>query len=82
MQILELGAADRSKSVLAVFKLPESGTGPVTVIPRGVDSGRTYLDNSATQAVISGWELTGRRITTDPLSVMTSELILPEAIDN
>jgi len=83
LQILELAAEDRSKAAITIFKLPEGNNAAVTVVPRGLDRAKQYrvtLDNSGMQTVVSGWELSSRGIVTEPMSPMTSELILLEAV--
>jgi len=84
LQITELTAEDASRAAIAVFKLPEGNNAAVTVVPRGLDRAKQYrvtLDNSGMQSIVSGWELCTRGIVTEPMSPMTSELILLEEVE-
>ncbi|MBR6766823.1 MAG: alpha-galactosidase [Clostridia bacterium] len=83
-QALQLVSEDKMKSALTVFRLPGASTAPVKIVPQGLSLDKKYkvtLDNTGSSAIVTGWELSTCGITTMPLSAMTSELILIEAID-
>lgn len=84
--ILERAAADGSRVVLGIFRLCRQPDGTndtaVTVIPRGIDGGKTYrvtFDNSGSTAEIAGYTLKNDGIRVLLGGVFTSELILLEA---
>jgi len=79
---LELTAADKTRAALAIFRLPEAPIGPITILPRGLDAEKTYcvtFDNTGSRITLTGYELMSHGITVT-LAVMTSELVLFEAV--
>ena len=82
-QALQLVSREKDKSAITVFRLPGASTASVKIVPQGLDLGKKYqvtLDNTGSRGIVSGWELSTQGIATMPLSPMTSELILIEAI--
>lgn len=80
---LELVSCDKKKAAIGIFCLQRQKNRAVTIMPRGLDVSKNYrvtYDNTGAQTTISGWELVNRGITTTPLSALTSELILLEAV--
>lgn len=80
---LELVSCDKKKAAIGIFCLQQQKNVSVTIIPRGLDVSNTYrvvFDNTGTQAIVSGWEIMRQGIMTSPLSALTSELILIEAV--
>ena len=80
---LELVSADKTKAAIGVFSLPQANTVSISIIPRGLDASKNHyvtLDNSGAKVLVSGWELVTQGMKTTPLSAMTSELILFEAV--
>jgi len=80
---LELVAEDRTKAAIGIFSLPKAGIKQVTVVPRGLDSSRNYhvtFDNTGDKMLVSGRELVTNGLKTRHISVMTSELVLLEAV--
>lgn len=81
---LELVSADRMKAAIGIFALPGANTASVTIIPRGLDASKNYsvtFDNTGDKVLVSGRELITQGIKTMPLTAMTSELVLLEAVN-
>lgn len=80
---LELVSCDKTKAVIGIFCLQGQKNLAVNLVPCGLDVSKDYkviFDNTGTERTISGWELMKQGITTLPLSALTSELILFEAV--
>ncbi len=81
--ILEIAAPDCSKGAITVFTMPDSKSNALSVIPKGINAGKTYkitLDNSGASYTGKGHELLAVGIPVSIPSAMSSELIIFEAI--
>ena len=80
----EIAAPDKGKGAMAVYTLTCAKAAQHTVIPKGIDAGKTYkvmLDNSGAAFEISGYELLSRGIPVQIPASMASELVLWEAVE-
>jgi len=81
---LELASADKTKAAITVFTVPGSKVQCVNIIPRGLDLSHTYrvtLDNTGETMTATGRDLLMNGVSTRIMGVMTSELILVEAVE-
>lgn len=81
---LELASADKTKAAITVFTVPGSKAERVNIVSRGLDLSHTYrvtLDNTGETMIVTGRELLMNGVTTRIMGVMTSELILIEAVE-
>ena len=81
---LELASADKTKAAITILTVPGAKEQRIHIIPRGVDASGIYrvtLDNTDESMIITGRELLVSGINTRILGVMTSELILIEAVE-
>lgn len=82
--VLELASADRKKAAITVLTVPGAKEQSTCVIPRGLDASGTYrvtLDNTGETMQVTGRELVMNGVSTRIMGVMTSELILIEAVE-
>ncbi len=81
---LELASADRTRAAITVLTVPGAKIQSVNIIPRGIDASNTYrvtLDNTGETMVVTGRDLLMNGVSTHMLGIMTSELILIEAVE-
>lgn len=81
---LELASADKTKAAITVFTVPGSKVQRVNIIPRGLDLSNTYrvtLDNTGETMTVTGRDLLMNGVSTRTMGIMTSELILIEAVE-
>lgn len=82
-RILELAAADKTKSFIAVFSEPCPGTAEKTVRPQGISAAKNYkvtTDNDGAEFTASGRQLVTCGIPVRLPSPLSSELIVIEEI--
>lgn len=82
--VLEIASPDGAKGAMTVFTLSGTADKVISVMPRGLDAGRTYrvtMDNTGETFTVSGRDLKMQGLTVGIPTSMASELITFEAIE-
>ena len=81
--VLEYAAPDRTKGWATIIRVGPSDTDRYVLLPKGLDRGKTYrvtFDSTGETATVGGWELVRDGVPVDLESVLTSEIVLFEAV--